>query len=478
MGTISAFHPFALSNKMKDAIMRHPVRVTVTAAAAIFSTTWIATHHFPYKSSSPYFSVAILSIHALAICTLIGVNYPWKHIPISLIAAPLLHLLGIQIKNQTNCSLFPIQQLEVSGYGILGKIEHEHGNGTCLPILTLYTKDAFHRGYAQGYLLASLIQEVFTQIFHPLLTLTQFKAGDFSGALLEKQLAQLYFPSHYKLEIQGIIEGMKKWGVLHDKRIDLTEQDLLLLHAFLDIYKEPSQPRLFSHSLFSACDLTGGPVIAYQSKQGMLIGRNIDCTLNNLSQYLFILRHDRTDQNDQIEMMTFPGYIGAFTAVRVHNGIKRLMVMVNHCGTLSKPEKSIPSHLFARHLIENAKDIKAAKEMVESWTNVASSHHLIIANDQEVLDVQFYPSTNELYQIRTLAEQPHWLITTNHFIDKEGKPMDHASSHSIQRFQVLEKTLTKYGDCPDSYKILQESLKAVHTSKTLISTIYNLPTKD
>lgn len=174
----------------------------------------------------------------------------------------------------------------------------------------------YQRGYAQGYLLADEIKEVFTDYFY---TMQVFSDQDYYNQLWDFTTSSFAPDNRFITECTGIAEGMAASSAGAYVAVlgrNLEAQDLLMLNASVDLaYLESSKElQLGCASLAS----WGSSTQADEILQGSaVITRFLDWTTNTalIGNPLLVVHFPSEPDEMRWVNFTFPGFIGAITAL-------------------------------------------------------------------------------------------------------------------------------------------------------------------
>lgn len=452
-----------LIGNVRQYISYHP-QSALLASVATAATGIGAT----LAKSSNYLTQAVT---ALGVTTLLGTAYQWKHLPANMIGVPLLSLFGVQWRHGMEERLFEERKCFNEDEKLIGQVFYEkQKDGHTLPVLDLYSEDHYEQGFAQGYLLGKEIDDLFHRVLKPMIMLAQVATGDFSGSFYQRQVKKITIPESYAKEIQGLVEGVKTYAKERGLQTDLTEEMILNAHKVTDIYKSILCQKILGFSFFNSLGCSTAVV-----KKGNQIGvcRTLDWPSFGMMGMFTILRRHKVGET-KIELQTFPGIIGALTAHNNHG----LVAIINECGTISK--EGIPYTLLTRQVVEQSKNVREAKSLIDHPRfQPASSHHLTLTDRREAINFQMLAVPGKKYLARSLQfeHENEYLVVTNHAVDENNQVMEHtlADSSSKKRFKAMQDCFaTELKKEQPLTTVMQKGLLVVNTVDTVAAAIFTI----
>lgn len=385
--------------------------------------------------------------------------WQWKHL-----FGQVAHgLLNIPYQANMSSAIYEPRQFKNSKGLILAELKY-HQN---LPILSFHSSvtDTKQRGYIEGLLLGDYIGDICRLGLQPMLTYLEWEKGAEGKEHLQKCIHNLDIPENTKQEWKGICEGFKERNQRQKKTCDLNAEWFLgAAHVLGDAFKAVGTN--------FACSA----IVCKNDKGELTIGRNLDWpSMGYIGKRLLIRQYTvpsiANGENRQVNVLTFPGYVGALTAWNSDG----LVVVINELGRISQGHGT-PYSLVAKRLIEECSSVDAVKnfiQKIQKESPCASSVSIIVADRENAIVAQLYPENTTGYVIRDLkANDP--LIVTNHYETDRGDVIERSicEPKSVQR-STLMKQACKTHAAKDSLFIVEEALKAAGVSATIGTFISN-----
>lgn len=399
-----------------------------------------------------------------ALATFAGIAVKWRHIPHYLFTALLMSKIMPRANVQWGMDRSPYEpRVCRRGNQIIGEISIvQNAKGHKIPVVKFHTKDPYEMGFAQGLLLGDKIEDLYYRVICPMNYLLRYLSGDWSGQKLNDQLGRLTIPENYKQEFQGLFDGVSAYAKKNNYQTKLTLRNVYEVHCLADSYKEIGNHRIF-FGLFQPTTFGCSTVLVSRyGRKG--IARTLDWPgFGLVGPYVYLREHQVGRRI--VRTQTFPGYVGALTG-RNSDG---LVVVVNELG--KRNGKGIPYGLFARYLLENAKNIQKAKQLIDSKKyQPASSHHLTMMDKQGGCNFQFLLNGKDYYFHRILPFHGY-LLVTNHGLYANGNEIEdsHADATTGRRYRSMERVMQKEFESPSSN--LSKLLRSCVLSATIFNTV-------
>jgi hypothetical protein len=192
----------------------------------------------------------------------------------------------------------------------------------------------YERGYAQGYLLAPRIMQIFSNYFFPAVALNSVNRYN---TMLSYYATYFETDPRFLAEAEGLAAGMLASGEsLYHAALqrDLNVNDILLVNAIVDIPYATNlrDVELACSSLTSYAEATqGDPVL----QGGLVITRFMDWVRNTnlITNPLLVVHHPA--ENDEVKWMsfTYPGLIGALSGINEYGHASFLNMGNIHAST-------------------------------------------------------------------------------------------------------------------------------------------------
>lgn len=324
-----------------------------------------------------------------------------------------------------------------------------------LPILCFNSSvtDPKERGRLEGLLLGEDILNICRLGIQPIMTYLEWEKGAKGQKHLQNCMKTLNIPLSIQHEFDGICAGFKEWITSHKKSTSLdTEKFIKTVHILSDAFKAVGTS--------FACSI----IACYNEKNELMIGRNFDWpSMGYIGKRQLVRQYTVGDK--RINMLTFPGYVGAITAWNSEG----FVVIVNELGRISLGQGT-PYCLITKRLIEECKSVEEAKKLIQEMQQespCASSVSIMIADQKNASLVQFYPEDSQNYLIRDLSPNQSFIVT-NHYEDQEGRVIEKSicEPNSITRCFRMKKVYLENSSQP-SINVIEAALKAAGVPATI-----------
>ncbi len=350
-------------------IHEHPTTSKIIKVVTfLFGAAMLAT--LPY-------SFAALGITAAIGIGIIGII----SVAVSLVAHMVLDLVAPPQHDMKN-HVFPAGQCEG------GKLYYQGD----IPILTLDADDPFIAGKAHGYLLGDSLNRVFKQVHFAVHAIAkQPRAAQLQDAI--EQIKRT-IPEKYLVEMQGLVEGFKKWSSEHPLSFPttITLEDVILLHLMPDSMhfntslhqKRGQHPAQAENRQKVACAV----VIDRDENGDFLFARNMDWPSFGLAgTYSLIINRKQKGKAISTAEVGIPGFIGTITGMNA----KGLSMAMNVCSGFTREVHGMPAAFFNRHCLENCKDVEDLQSFLR-WNQPLGPYHMTAADPDEAASFHFYQS--------------------------------------------------------------------------------------
>jgi predicted choloylglycine hydrolase len=226
-----------------------------------------------------------------------------------------------------------------------------------------------------------------------------------------------YIPEKYIQEMKGL-----------SKSTGISYEDILIMTT---------------HGDFFAILCSGFSVTGPLTKTGKIIsGRNFDWgygTGEGLDKYVSVIVY-QLDKGFPFVSINYPGVIGVATGMN----IKGLAVQLNYSMGKENNLEGMPVILMVREILENAKNLKEAEEIIKNTKRTACFNILISSKEDNKSKV--FEITGKRYRVREMKED--YIITTNHFVSEDLKSVNIDSPTAIfdkpdthTRYERLEELI-------------------------------------
>lgn len=316
-------------------------------------------------------------------------------------------------------------------------------------------------GFAHGYLLAAEIAAVYEADFVST-SGSNLKAADAARTMIR---AALTIPDDAMEEIEGMFEGIV--AANHGKPPQLEQLDRPMTLNDLVIYNSRDALRAFGCSGFTVWGEQAGDA-------GVITSRNFDFPVPGkigIDNQMLMVRHG----NDQhaVATVTFPGYIGAFTALNEH-GVCAFM----HDGTGGVQRRPVrrytPVPLALTEFLAKASPEDAqekAEETLEDVSPYTFSYMVRIVGPRvgdapPVRVFRIDPSK----QVTENVTSNSFSVTTNHYLTPEGDAVEDAGDWTLERYGKLEAAVQDGMDAGSSW----QAMLAVECENQYFPTLHTL----
>lgn len=398
-----------------------------------------------------------------ALITSVGLAVKWRHIPHYLLTALLVSKLRRSAVQWGMKSKSYAPRICIKRQKVLGLIKYEKNEkGHKLPVLKLYTNDPFEMGRVQGLLLGDVIEDLYFRVICPMFYLLRYLSGDWSGQKLKEQAERVTFPPEHEAELKGLFEGVKTFATNHGYQTKLTLKDFYTVHCLADAYKEIGNHRILFGLLAPSTFGCSTILVSHYGRRG--IARTLDWPgFGLIGPYVFIREH--TLGRRVVRIQTFPGYIAALTG----SNSDGFALVVNELG--KRNGKGIPYGLFGRYLLDNARNRKEAKAIIDSRKYTTSSEISFAMLDKEGGCHYQFMLNGESYVRRRLPYHGY-LLVTNHGLYENGCEIvdSHADPTSKRRYELMETVIEQWFSSPSS-ETLPQILKRAIGAATVFNTV-------
>lgn len=345
-----------------------------------------------------------------------------------------------------------------------------------IPILVYKTSDPYKCGYGAGLLLAPQIMALHAQYIAPLMKMldaappsctngcrndvaeiSYFEnlwservkpllvynfdlAPDKAHNYLLERAKLLDIPNHFLVEMQGIVDGVNDhFSYRNDPHDQLTLEDLIIAHLFLDSFKRMGM--IGSSSAFGCCAIaTVGPC-------GTLLGRNLDwpnvakAKDIRIGDYSIVTVRREVPGAHKVASVNFPGMVGTLSGINE----KGVCVAVCESGA-SIAADGKPYMLAVRSLLGAASSVQEAEAILRKM-QCASSFNLTVADLKHAATFQIDPQASEA--VKKIKLRDNMVHATNHFVEGVnpepilGTASDPSSIHRYKAIQSLYSSLTQ-----------------------------------
>lgn len=348
--------------------------------------------------------------------------------------------------------IFEPRQIKDHSGNILVELKYQEH----LPILWFNSSvtDPKERGRLEGLLLGEDILNICRLGIQPIMTYLAWEKGAKGQIHLEDCMQTLNIPPHIQHEFDGICEGFKERFPNHNKITSLDpEKFIKSVHILSDAFKAVGTS--------FACSI----IACYNEKNELMIGRNFDWpSMGYIGQRQLVKQYTVGDK--RINLMTFPGYVGAITAWNSEG----LVVIVNELGRISLG-RGTPYCLITKRLIEECKSVEEAKKLIQimhAESPCASSVTIMIADQKNASLVQFYAEDLHHYHIRDLKPNQPPFIVTNHYEDQDGNVIEKSicEPNSVKREMRMKKACSE-NSSQSAMNVIEAALKAAGVPATI-----------
>lgn len=302
-----------------------------------------------------------------------------------------------------------------------GKLHYEGD----VPILSLTTNDPFQAGHAHGYLCGDAINQLFNKIN---LAISHTKRA--RGDQLPQTIATLRqkIPASYLREIDGVIDGYKKWAKESwmKRPTTFTADDLLLLHLIPDACHFSAE---YHEKMVAACTA----VVDKDPEKGFQFVRNMDWTSFGVAGTLSLII--KREGNVEVGM---PGLVGTFTGMNSQG----LAVAMNVAAGSTDTIQGLPAAFYTREALKQ----KSVKDLIKHTgsNSPLGPYHLTAVDVDEAASVHFFQSPKGKHVVRKWQKDKP-LITLNCRYNPEPNTDMHASE---QREILIEDFLARRQNRP------------------------------
>lgn len=310
-------------------------------------------------------------------------------------------------------------------------IKKQLGNITILESNTkIYGYD---NGFQYGELLKTEIEEVVTILDEKVLG--KYGPAKFSikTILLQKAFSlEEHIPEIYIQEMKGVADGA-----------NVKYSDILLINTYDDLL------------YLSGCSSLSGNT--NKNNTDFFHARNLDYPIIDLAGKTVLLN------NAGIITIGFPGYIGALTATNSETKIS----ISSHTSVSKNAQDGIPTAFLYREIIENAKNMQDAKNILESAKRTIGNN-LLVSSFFENTSSVFEFDSNKIIE----RKSNEFSMATNHFVSthftKNASPNSKKRYNALENFSINNVNITA--------KQVQEIFSTYDKNPTGWSTVSNFGT--
>jgi len=282
----------------------------------------------------------------------------------------------------------------------------------------------YERGYAHGYLLSAQIMTVFQDYYYTMMAFSDPQHYDTLWSYYQEHFS---IDPRFEAEFNGMIAGMYDAGHLYHPGLgrNLTAEDLQLANAVVDM----SQIREGSPLDLGCASLASWGISTEQDVNlagASVITRFLDWSQNSalIANPLLIVHYPSEPDEIRWASFTYPGFIGALSAVTENHSFASMNVANDH--TVTDPDGLQPVLLSVRRGLErtdwNSDGDYDSDDLFDSVLQGRSLSGTLIQNLAEH-DGYFHSSvieTNNTATIRRLYNQSgnlpgRHIAATNHF---------------------------------------------------------------
>lgn len=319
-----------------------------------------------------------------------------------------------------------------------------------VPVLSLDYSDSFKAGEAHGYLCGEAINRLTKRFDFVLHTLgRQPRARRLPNTLAT---VRDRIPNEYVREIEGIVEGYKRWARQHWWQFPkkLTFEDLLLLHLMPDsLVFQPGayEPALAQSRAGGSKQAVACSAIIDREGEELTCARNMDWPSFGLAgAYSLVINRKYPNQMLNTVEVGIPGIVGTITGMN-SRGLSLAMNVCAGSGTMAL--RGMPAAIYNRACLERCSDVNEVETFAQNQSPLGA-YHLTVADSERAESIHFYQSPNNNHVIR-LWEEGQPLSTLNwRYNPQPNASMEHSEerdqqiSHFFQHRESrpLEDTLT------------------------------------
>lgn len=374
---------------------------TPPATATATASSWI--HEHPTAAKTTQAASLLLGVGALSAPFVFGANI----MTLSLAATGALLTLASSVALATIDLITPphhemknhvYQSNECEG----GKLYYQGD----IPILSLDADNPFQAGKAQGYLCGEAISRLtkrFDWALHTLLKQPRANALPLILAAIRKQI-----PERYLQEIEGLVEGYKKWA---DEQPwwrfpnQLTIEDALLLHLMPDsLHFQPQAWENWLSTQQHAASIHPIPLVActalvdQDDQNGMVLARNMDWPSFGLAGTYSLLVHRKYNQTHRNTIeIGVPGLVGTLTGMNDRG----LALAMNVCAGHTMRIHGMPALFYNRSCLEQCNNVQEVQDQVQKQSPLGAYH--LTATDRDTgASIHFYQGAEGNHTVR------HW----------------------------------------------------------------------
>lgn len=282
----------------------------------------------------------------------------------------------------------------------------------------------YERGYAHGYLLSAQIMTVFQDYYYTMMAFSDPQHYDTLWSYYQEHFS---IDPRFEAEFNGMIAGMYDAGHLYHPGLgrNLTAEDLQLANAVVDM----SQIREGSPLDLGCASLASWGISTEQDLNlagASVITRFLDWSQNSalIANPLLIVHYPSEPDEIRWASFTYPGFIGALSAVTENHSFASLNMANDH--TVTDPDGLQPVLLSVRRGLErtdwNSDGVYDSDDLYASVSAANSLSGTLIQNLAE-RNGYFHASvieTNNTNTVRRLYNQSgnlpgRHIAATNHF---------------------------------------------------------------
>lgn len=268
-----------------------------------------------------------------------------------------------------------------------------------IPVMEFTGNDPGKWGHAHGFLLGAEVCKLKQNLDLALHSILRLPRSENLPHVLSAVRQKI--PSEYLQEMKGLAEGYNEWAAETGASLQMTEEDVLLMHLIPDSKHFHPQALEKQWSEYLGEDeaerLVACTSLLDRDDQGNVIfGRNMDwCPFGEAGGKSLVM----VWKSKGVAVLGVPGMIGAVTGWNKD----KVAVAMNVCPGETTDARGMPAILFNRHVLESATNVPAIRRLVDEEQPLGP-YHLTIADPREGSCISFYQQDGHHHR-RDLADR-------------------------------------------------------------------------
>jgi hypothetical protein len=266
-----------------------------------------------------------------------------------------------------------------------------------IPILEFTGNDPEQWGYAHGFLLGAEMCKLKKNLdlaVHSVLGLPRSEKLPHVLRSIRETI-----PAEYLQEMKGLAAGYKEWATQTGASLQITEDDILLMHLIPDSKhfhpKELEKEWQFAEEEARSAACTS--LLDRDDEGNVIFGRNMDwCPFGEAGSKSLVL----VWKNKGVAALGVPGMIGVVTGWNKD----KVALAMNVCPGKTTEARGMPAILFNRQILESRTSVAAIREFVKENRPLGPYHLTVADSEKEGSCISFYQEKEGKDHQRDLAD--------------------------------------------------------------------------